>query len=79
MEVPSVFTMSGIAVDFIEDRMNALVVPFKDPDAIYEAMTIILNDKTLREKIVSQGKSDVQRLFDIREMTAKLDALYTAM
>lgn len=79
MEVPSVFTLSGIATDFIEHQRNALVVPFENSDAIYEAMNLMLKDENLREKIVSQGKSDVQRLFDIREMTDKLDSLYTAM
>ncbi len=79
LEVPSVFTVSGIAIDFIKDRKNALVVPYKDSDAIYEAMNLILTDKNLREKIVLQGKSDVQQLFDIRNMVAKLDSLYAAM
>ncbi len=79
MEVPSVFTISGIAIDFIEDQVNALVVPYKDSNAIYEAVNLILEDKKLREKIVLQGKSDVQQLFDIRNTIAKLDSLYTAM
>lgn len=79
LEVPSVFTISGIAIDFIEHRKNALVVPYKDSDAIHEAINLILNDNNLRQRIVSQGKADVRQLFDIRKMTEKLDSLYTAM
>ncbi len=76
LEVPSVFTVSGIAIDFIKDRLNALVVPYKNSDAIYEAINLILVDEELRGKIVSQGRSDVQQLFDIRKMTAMLDVFY---
>ncbi len=79
LEVPSVFTISGIAIDFIEHRKNALVVPYKDSDAIYEAVNLILKDENLRVKIVLQGKSDVRQLFDIRKTTVMLDALYAVL
>lgn len=39
--VPSVFTLSGIALEFIEDRKNALVCKYGDSSDIYNALSEI--------------------------------------
>lgn len=77
MEIPSVFTLSGVAPDFIKDRENALVVPFCDSDAIEAAIDDILNDSLLREKIIAQGKSDVRKFFGINRMVESMDKIYS--
>jgi len=74
--VPSVFTLSGIANDFIRDRQNALVVPFNDSEAIYGAVTELLENDELRETLVRNGKKDVQELFTLDKMIRSLEALY---
>lgn len=79
MEVASVFTLSGVANDFIKDRENALVVPYCDSDAIYESMLNLLRNKPLREKIVRQGKKDVLTMFSIKELGKNLKELYSAL
>jgi len=73
--VPSVFTLSGIAKEFIRDHENALVVPFKDSDSIYRALLSLLNDSNLMEKLSRQGRSDVKQ-FDLEKMTNSLKQLY---
>jgi glycosyltransferase involved in cell wall biosynthesis len=77
--VPSVFTLSGIANDFIEDRHNALVVPYCNSQAIYEAIESLLTDAELREKIIDRGKSLVRELFREQRMAEELDHLYSQM
>jgi glycosyltransferase involved in cell wall biosynthesis len=79
MEVPSVFTMSGIAHDFIKDKENALVVPHQNSEAITESIKLLLEDAALREKITKQGKKDVWRLFHANELAGQLDAVYTEL
>jgi len=79
MEVPSVFTLSGVANDFIEDKVNALVVPHNDSEAIFGAMRLLLEDADLRQKIVEKGRADVYELFQGQKMAAKLDSLYASM
>lgn len=74
--VPSIFTLSGIANDIIIDKENALVVPFRDSDAIHKSMLSLLQNQPLREKIVRQGKKDVLEMFDIKELGKNLDQLY---
>ena len=79
MGVPSVFTLAGIANDFVVDGQNALVVPYSDPAAIARALGLILRDEGLRHRIVSRGREDVWRLFHSRRFGAQLDALYTGL
>jgi glycosyltransferase involved in cell wall biosynthesis len=75
-DVPSVFTISGIANEFIVNEENALVVPYKDSDAIYDAWVRIYRDKDLSQKIVVKGKNDVAEKFQLKTMINKLEALY---
>lgn len=73
---PSVFTLAGIAGDFVKDNQNALVVPFNDSDAIYEALMKLLNDEQLRTRLKEEGYRTVSAVFGLENMIAKLDRLY---
>jgi glycosyltransferase involved in cell wall biosynthesis len=75
--IPSIFTLSGVAQEFIRDRQNALVVPYKDSNAIYNAMRILLNDTELVNKLTANGKKDVFSSFSLSRMIALLEKLYT--
>ncbi len=73
---PSVFTMSGVAPEFIRHEQNALVVPFEESEPIYEAMKRILTDEQLRHRLIHQGRAAVQQ-FSVKEMIGKLEELYS--
>jgi glycosyltransferase involved in cell wall biosynthesis len=73
--VPSVFTLSGIASDFINSG-NAVVVPFRDPEAIYKGIIKILTEPLFAKHIVQQGKDDVASRFAINVMIGELENLY---
>jgi glycosyltransferase involved in cell wall biosynthesis len=74
--IPSVFTLSGVASEFIEDRKNACVVPYKDVDSIYNALSEILKSPEKFQPMIEQGKKDVQRLFPIQNMIQQFENLY---
>lgn len=76
LEVPSVFTLSGIAPEFIVNEKNALVVDFCDATAVTEAIEKIINNKQLSENITRQGKADVENLFSISKMVNSLTKIY---
>jgi len=76
--VPSIFTLSGVAREFIVDEENALVVPFKDSQAIYDSMIRLLNDPPLCEKLASNGLKSVQGLFSFEDYILKLQELYSS-
>jgi glycosyltransferase involved in cell wall biosynthesis len=74
--IPSVFTLSGIASDFIKDRENALVVPYQDENAIYRAVSELLADRSLAGNISVNGRESIKEHFDLPVMIRKLEQLY---
>ncbi|MCZ6805589.1 MAG: glycosyltransferase family 4 protein [Deltaproteobacteria bacterium] len=74
--VPSVFTLSGIATEFIEHERNALVVPYRSPDRIADAVLRLLGSHELRAALVEQGRRDVEPRFAVTTMTDALVHLY---
>ena len=76
--VPSVFTLSGVAVEFIKDKQNALVVPFQTSEEILEALQLLYSDTLLRNQLIEQGKASIQTLFSLPLMIEKLERIYSA-
>lgn len=74
--VPSVFTKSGIAHEFIEHRKNALVVNHRDTDDVLEAMRTLLSDEDLQKTLVTNGLESVQQ-FTVDSMIEQLEQLYS--
>lgn len=76
--VPSVFTLSGIAGDFIREGENAVVVPFSDSNSIFEGMKRILTDDKLKQRLIKEGARSVDEKFDITKMMRSLENLYSS-
>jgi glycosyltransferase involved in cell wall biosynthesis len=74
--IPSVFTSSGVAAEFIQHEKNALLVPFQDPEAIFEAINRLLTDEPLRKVLRANGARDVERMFALKGMIGQLENLY---
>lgn len=74
--IPSVFTLSGIANEFIKDRENAIVVDYNNPGAIYIAIRELLNNKLLSDRITVNGRMDVYNYFNLDRMVLSLELLY---
>ncbi len=74
--IPSVFTLSGIASDFIRHRHNAWVVDYKNSDQIYAGIVSLLTDKSLCDKIATNGKQEVHKLFAIEKMIRGFEKVY---
>lgn len=74
--IPSVFTLSGIANEFIKDKENALVVDYHNSDAIYTAIENLLEDNILRNKIINTGRKDVMDRFKLNKFVHRLEDLY---
>ena len=74
--IPSVFTLSGVAPEFIEHEQNALVVNFQNSDEICESVKRLLSDEQLRIRLVSRGRQDVCEMFGIDDMVRRLEEIY---
>ncbi|HEY8933793.1 MAG TPA: glycosyltransferase family 4 protein [Cyclobacteriaceae bacterium] len=73
--IPSVFTLSGVAPEFIRHNENALVVPFQQSDAIAEAAKTLLSNNELRNKLIENGKQSLAS-FSLSKMIDKLEEVY---
>lgn len=74
--VPSVFTLSGIARDFIRNGENAIVVSFANVDEITEAASLLLEDPELRTRLITAGRASVKEQFSLDQMIVRLNRLY---
>ena len=74
---PSVFTLSGIATEFIRDEFNALVVDYKNAEQIEKALRRLIGDNDLCSKLTENGQNSVQR-FSLKVYVQKLEDLYSA-
>jgi glycosyltransferase involved in cell wall biosynthesis len=74
--IPAVFTLSGIAREFIEHGRNAWVVPFENSEAIYNALCGLLDNELGRKELSEKGREDVRKLFTIDKMISALEELY---
>ncbi len=77
-EIPSVFTLSGVAREFIVDNKNALVVNYKNPEEIFLAVKKILVDYNLRSALVINGSNSIVSKFDQQIMINKLMQIYNS-
>ena len=63
--LPSISTLVAGVPEIIEHRKSGLLVPPEDPARLAEAMTELLNDHGLRQRIAEAGRSRAERLFSL--------------
>lgn len=76
-EIPSVFSLSGVAPEFAVDKENCLVVPFKNREKVAEAIQFILDKGPALEQMVRNGYKTIETRFDVRTKIHKLEQLYS--
>lgn len=74
--VPSIFTPSGIAAEFIEDGSNALLVDFENSPQIHRGLVRLWKDPGLRHRLAEAGRRSVMTRFDLANMIAGLKRVY---
>lgn len=74
--IPSIFTLSGIAPEFIRHNHNAIVVPFKDSESIFQAMCLLADNEELCKELVNRGRESVKEKFGIDQMIHNLEQIY---
>jgi glycosyltransferase involved in cell wall biosynthesis len=74
--IPSVFTLSGVASEFIVHEKNALVAEFKDSESVYSCINRLLSDESLRKTLITNGKKSVEK-FSLERMVQGLENLYS--
>jgi glycosyltransferase involved in cell wall biosynthesis len=75
-KVPSVFTLSGIANEFIANERNAMVVDYMNSNAILNAIVRLIDEPDLVELLVENGFNDVKEMFDVKRMVSDTIVVY---
>jgi len=73
--IPSIFTLSGIANEFIKNDYNALVIDYKSSQEITSSLLKLNKDKKLADSLKINGLESVQK-FDLKYMIDGLRNLY---
>ena len=61
--------------EIIKDKVNALVVDYKDSEQIYNSILILSNDSILRDSIKDEGFI-TSRIFGVEIMINELTTMY---
>lgn len=75
-QTPCIFTLSGIANEFIQSEYNATVVPYKSSKAILHSLIALSTNKQLCTKLTESGFESIQDKFTIAVKLAALEKLY---
>ncbi len=73
--IPSVFTLSGIAREFITEE-NAYIVDFKNSDDIYTKMMAIIAKQKDPDKLFKNGQEVVLKKFTLERYISNLLSIY---
>ena len=74
--IPIIATKSGIGNEILINNDNSIVVPYKNSEAIYKAIVLLINDSALKNKITNNAKNTVAQKFEIHVMIEKLESIY---
>lgn len=73
--IPGIFTLSGIAGEYINNG-NAVVVDYKNSGQIYAAFKKYLENPNFKENTIVAAKKDVSSLFSLDKMMTELTEIY---
>lgn len=73
--IPAIYSISGIANQFIKHEDNALVVPHAEVEPITDSLIRLNSDRALYNKLISNGKESVRK-FDLPKFIQETEQLY---
>lgn len=76
MRKPVIATNIGGPTDIVENNRTGFLVPPGDAAALAKAIISLLNDKMKMKKMGFLGRKRVERHFDLRRRTAKIEKIY---
>jgi glycosyltransferase involved in cell wall biosynthesis len=73
---PIIATNVGGIPEVVKSGVNGILVPPKDPEALYSAMIKLLDDKDMMKKMGYEGKKICKKDFSSKAMVDKVEELY---
>ena len=76
IEVPTISTdVTGIP-EFIDDEVNGIIVPQKNPEALAEAILKIKNNPVFAEKIRKRSREKIKDKFNVEKNVSKMAKIF---
>jgi L-malate glycosyltransferase len=79
MGKPAIATSVGGIPEVIEDGFNGFLVPPKNPEALAERISQLLQDHALRSKMSQNAAQVVRERFDVQEMVRRIEQVYSTV
>jgi glycosyltransferase involved in cell wall biosynthesis len=76
--IPGIYTHSGIVKELGVNEENCIFVDFMHDEMLYECMLRLIREPQLKEKLIKNGKELALSKFTVKEMSKKLNALYSS-
>ncbi len=76
---PPVVTAVGGVPEVVQDGVNGLLVPPRDPSALAHKLLRLLNDPALRHKLAINARRTVEQHFTIGRMVREVEAVYKGL
>lgn len=73
--VPMVCTLSGVAIELVKDRENALVAAYADTESTYRQISKLISDPDLAARLANQARKDVMK-YTFEEKFQKIMTVY---
>jgi glycosyltransferase involved in cell wall biosynthesis len=74
--LPVVATAVGGTLDVVVEGVNGFLVPPRDPNALAQAITRLLDDPDLRQRMGQAGRERVLQHFSVEQMVERTQNLY---
>jgi glycosyltransferase involved in cell wall biosynthesis len=74
--VPVVASSIGGITEIIQHRENGVLFKPDDQFELYQAIRLLLEDDSLRQKIVENAKQQIKERFSLQRMTLQVEAVY---
>lgn len=74
--VPVICTASGIGVEVAADNVNAMLVPFRDSNAIYNKMMDLLHDPVKGATLIKNARNSIGDEFSVTQMIRRLEEVH---
>ena len=74
--VPVVASAIGGIPEIIKDRETGILINPSDSDELYRGIKLLLEDASLRKKIVSNAKQQIKERFSLDKMVLQVESVY---
>lgn len=75
-KVPVILTLSGIASEFAKHKVNALIVPYRSSEEIYQSLMELHRNSEMIRYITDNAFNEVISRFNIEKLIKEVEQLY---